>query len=86
MTRLEQNGAVKAIDRDGCVFQFAPEYYDELRTAFLGGKTFFQGRDLYGDELIIRLPGIVGLALITPEGNQRFETDEAELKARETLE
>lgn len=60
--------------------------YPALKKAFMAGEAFFIGRDLYGDEVVIRLPGIVAISRNTPEAAAEFNAERKRTAAEEALE
>ena len=79
----EKDGFVRAYTKgtDRC-FQFAFGEWEPLLTAWEGGKTFFRGKDCYGDPQVVKLGEVVGLALATPESILVYDEEEADAKLK----
>jgi hypothetical protein len=67
-------------------YHMHPELYEKLKAAWMEGKAFFVGYDCYGDELIIKLGGVVAISKGTPENMALARKDFNANKKKEMFE
>jgi hypothetical protein len=71
-------------DPDPC--HIHPELYDKLKSAWMKGEAFFEGYDCYGDEMVIKLGGVVAISKGTPENMAKARADFHANKKKEMFE
>jgi hypothetical protein len=59
------------VRNNNAFYSFIPRQYGELLTAWQGGKTFFKGETLDGDEITIKLAEVEAVMFCTPASQQR---------------
>jgi hypothetical protein len=83
VSRADELGSCRLwVKGDAGAYVLHPRHYPEARAAWLAGKPFFEGTDLYGDVLIVKLGEVTGMALWTPGAIREAR---AEAKADELL-
>jgi hypothetical protein len=85
MTESVFKDCAKAYVRsNGGFYCFKPRQYDQLLEAWRGGKTFFTGESLEGEEQTVKLGEVEAVMLCTPASQEAAnERSRAETKAAE---
>jgi len=71
------------LKEDSDSFQLHPDCYEALRSAWMKGESFFEGRDTYDEPVTIKLGQIVAMSLSSAAVRQQVRTDRAADKLRD---
>lgn len=71
--------------KENSSYRVPPEDFARLKSEWLQGKAFFEGRTFHGAELVIKLGAVESIQLTTPESYKAFEEEKAQDKAEEML-
>jgi hypothetical protein len=71
----EQHGFTRIYYRGGGTRALQRADHDPLITAWKAGRPFFEGHDLYGDEVTIRLDDVSDVTHVTPRGMAGFDAE-----------
>ncbi len=75
-TREEASGSARAYYKGSDSYvTYDPTHWEALKQSWMAGRAFFEGTDLYGDVIIIKLADIGMIVRTTPAGLERHEDD-----------
>lgn len=84
--RLQEIGVARVwVKDDENAFHFHPDLYESLKAAWMHGETFYEGVDVYGDLLVVKLAAVVAISRGTPEHMAEAHADAEADKLRESL-
>ncbi len=76
--RQSEIGACRVwLKEDQDAFSLHPSEYERLKYEFMAGGAFFVGRELYGDEIVIKLSSVVAILHVSPEAVTMSANDRA---------
>jgi hypothetical protein len=79
MSRRRETGNGVAWTKGGSAYCIPPEDFSRLKTEWMSGRAFYEGRAFQGDPLTLKLGEIVSIQLFTPEGIAAgFEEEQAD--------
>lgn len=81
--RRRETGNVVAWTKGGDAYCFPPEDFPRLKSEWMAGKAFYEGRAFQGDPITLKLSEIVSMHLFTPEGIAAAYDEEAADKAED---
>lgn len=84
-TLRDEEPHVSAVCRDGSVWMLPVEAFDGFITAWMAGRAFWQGVNLWGSSVIIKLADITGVIVSTEESMAAIAADNEERKRRDVL-
>jgi hypothetical protein len=83
LTPIERAGYVHAhMKDDGGVYRLALADAEPLRAAWQAGRAFYDGTGPHGEAVSIKLAGVEGIVVWTPDANMRCEENSAAERER----
>lgn len=80
----ERAGFCKVWAQDGSATVLHFNEYEPLTTALRAGESFYEGADLYGDNITIRLSEVVTVMQASRAGVSAYDADEIDRRTHET--
>jgi hypothetical protein len=77
---------VKVYDHGASALYLPLSAHDDVQEALLADRTFWIGRDLWGQEITLRLDTVACMQAITEDAIAIHEQEDAELKQRALIE
>jgi hypothetical protein len=81
--RRRETGNGVAWTKGGSAYCFPPEDFPRLKTEWMEGRAFYEGRAFSGDPMTLKLGEIVSIQLYTPEGIAISQAEEDADKAED---
>lgn len=72
--------------KNGSSYSFAPEEWERLKAAFTGNERHFEGRDIHGCVMVLKVMDIQGILRHTPESIQGNREEKKANKAEDMAE
>lgn len=66
-------------------FLLHPDCYEALKSAWMKGEAFFVGKDVYGDESVVKLGAVIFISRGTPETARLAREEAREVKRAEAF-
>lgn len=85
MSLRREIGQGLAWTRGDSSYGLHPSYYPALKEAWMAGRAFYVGSDLYGAEVVIKLATVEAIALSTPETAALSQADSDDEKNEDML-
>ena len=71
--------------KSGGAWRIPPDLESSFAEAWMGGKAYWVGSNIYGEKIIVRLADVVGIITLTEKSLSRREAEQQEVKDRELL-
>jgi hypothetical protein len=86
VTKYDEIGGASAWGRlDEGAYRLHPSEYERLKKEWMAGTAFFVGRDLYGDEIVLKLGSISAITRTTPAAIAERTAEQKTAAAEEAL-